>query len=313
MYKQLILISSLLILSIMAQADFNWQLDADYEELEHRFDSDADIKFETNDFKGTYYFSPVVVAQSPIREAAFLNKHSNIHLQYITDERSALKMVDDDRDNILVNADIRIAQTSFRVGGFIGSVDEAYTGYDYSALQLGLTFGWHIRDMSLLFVKLHAEKGENDKSSGKFDEQRSMFEVGYKQVISLRNSSLAFGGDFGFAHVREDLNVTDDYTSNEASLNGFITWYVTPKFGFGGELRSHAIYSYTYNQHTQSGRVRDVNMNGILAFTASYDVNEYIGFNTALGWGDGIRKRKSNRNNRTYDIHILTASIQARF
>ena len=313
MFKPFTVLFSLLVLSLTAQADFNVQLDTNYHEIEQRYQRDADSKTETYDVQGTYYFSPVIITQSPIREAAFLSQHSNISLQYIDVEQDKPTVVEHDRKDFVAGADIRIAESAFRLGGFIGSVDETFTTYDYSAITLGATFGWHIRNNSLLAFKIHTENGDTDKPLGKFDYTKNMFNVDYKHLLSLRDSSLSFGGGLGFAHVREDLELDDDYTSNELFFNAFVTWYVTPKFGFGGELTGDAIYSYTYNHNTESGRIHDSEVSATAAFTASYDMNEYIGFNAALGWGDGLRKKNSQRHDRSYDIHILTAGIQARF
>ena len=277
-----ILFSSLFILSAAVHADFNWQVDANYMSTENDYDINiANIDEEADGYgvQGKYYLSSVVVDQLPIREAAFLGKQSNVGIQYITAEQSKPKNVKDDRASIMLDADIRIGESAFRAGGFIGDIDEKFTGYDYSAIKLGGMFGWHIQDNSLLTFKLYTEIGDNDYSgSTTLDTVTSGFGVDYRQVLVIGSGHIAFGGGIEMETIVEERIIGDDFTDASVGINAFVTWYMTQKLGLGVKIDSYG-YAYDDDRPIVGGDAKGYE---VLELAASYDFNEVVGFNKYL-------------------------------
>ncbi|CAH0990348.1 hypothetical protein SIN8267_00440 [Sinobacterium norvegicum] len=287
MNKQFIPALALLVACGSAQADFNLQVDGYFGGVE--IDTDyTDIETENTGISAIYYLDSVSIDGKPIREAAFMGRQSKIGIGYMQDEITKPSYADFKSELYGVAADIRIGESPFRVGGGYGR----HTNGDYDGDVFDLTFGWHVAELGLLSFTYSNESGDY----GRVDVDQDLFSVGYKQIIKLNNSHLSVGGGASVGSVEEGLD--DDDLSQ---VNGFVKWYVTEKFGFGGQLIVDSV----------DGRYEDITTVQFVA-NASYDFNELIGVSVELGRGD-INYDETGYEEIEEDLFSYKLAAQVRF
>ena len=301
-----ILFSSLFILSAAAHADFNWQVDAAIGGSEIDYDSKVfkDTENDQIDVSGTYYIQTVNTENKPIREAAFMGRNSSVRIAYGTDNQSEPSSATDDDENMQVSADIRIGQSDFRVGGVIGSLkNDDGSSNDYSGTLVGVGFGWHIVENSLLGFELSSETG--DSGSNTTEVSATAFTVNYKQIIGLGDTNLSVGGELSSIATTNDYVVGSDQTDDTVVFTVFAKWYMTDQFGFGGKVSSS---STDFDDKGTS----DMDNNTMVAGLISYDFNELIGVSAEIGIGSGTTEYILG-DDLDYDASYWSLAAQMRF
>lgn len=153
---------------------------------------DVDIAGADNGYTlavdGTYYFAPVQVKGSPLNEAAFLNRSSNVN--------AAISYTDydfTDFTNINVGVEYFVPNTNFYVSGQINHVDTDFgddTGY---AAEVG-----YLPTAGLLVAVGLADTGEDTDATlrGKYVTQVANYDVNFEAgVVFADDEAYNLGAD----------------------------------------------------------------------------------------------------------------------
>lgn len=168
---------------------------------------------------GTYYFNPVQTRNSPLAEAAFLDRASNVNAQFNYDE-----VGDDEVTKYGVGAEYYVPNSDFYVSGNIARQDVEFSdGGDFDTTLYGAEIGYLPAPGLLIAAGL---KGyDNDYDDGVDPTLRAKYvtTLSNGKAINLE-AGAAFGDldEFNLAadyFIDKSLSVGADYYSNDLNDN----------------------------------------------------------------------------------------------
>lgn len=274
MFKKTALVAGVaLAISVTAQADYRWEVDAaaGRTNIDVDFD-DGDIdKFTVG---GSFYLDSVDTSKGPLGEAAFLDHASDISLRYVyTDADDIIEDLDGDEYNIsgryVTDSAGWIFEGSFQRNEPNNAEIDTYS----------LGFGKYLTDATTLTVTYaSADVDDGGDTDG--------YEASVEHLWHWSGGGFKLEGNAGL------INVEDNDDTNVINIAG--TWYITDNLG----LRFGTGYTETYNQEFLSTDV-----------SVEWFITEQIALSAMLGYAESDDDLFDDESS---EAEITSAAIGAR-
>lgn len=209
---------------------------------------DIDLPFADNGYKvavdGTYYFAPVQVKSSPLNEAAFLNRASNVNAAITHDDYDIV-----DVTTVQAGVEYFVPNSDFYVNGQVGYWDsEGEDDFTYKA-EVG-----YLPTAGLLVAAGLQDLGEDTDVTlrSKYVTKVSNYDVNFEAgVVFADDEAFNLGADvyldptlsvgLGYTEAGYDVNSLDDafnirakkFFSEQVSVEG--------KLAFGDDINTYGI------------------------------------------------------------------------
>lgn len=168
---------------------------------------------------GTYYFNPVQTRNSPLAEAAFLDRASNVSARYDYN-----KVGDDKVNNYGIGAEYYVPNSDFYVSGNVGRQDVKITDrHDFNTTTYGAEVGY--LPAPGLLVAVGVKGYDNDDKDGVDPTIRAKYVT---QLSNGKDLNLEAGAAFGDLDeynlaadyfIDKSLSVGADYYNNDLNDN----------------------------------------------------------------------------------------------
>jgi hypothetical protein len=210
--------------------------------------------------EGTYYFNPVQTRNSPLAEAAFLDRASNVSAHYNYDE-----VGDDDHHNYGVGVEYFVPNSDFYVSGQVGRDDLSFKhGNDFDTTTYGAEVGY--LPAPGLLIAAGVKGYDNDYNDGVDPTLRA------KYVTNLSNGNainLEAGAAFGDLdewnlaadyYIDKTLSLGVDYYDNDLNDNSEFginaRKFFTPQVSLEGRVGFGEVGNNDYNKFGIAAKYR---------------------------------------------------------
>jgi hypothetical protein len=209
---------------------------------------------------GTYYFNPVQTRNSPLAEAAYLDRASNVNAQYQYNE-----VGDDKVHNYGVGVEYFVPGSNFYVGGNVGRQDVKIDhGKDLDTTLYGAEVGYLPAPGFLVAVGL---KGyDNDKDDGVDPTIRAKYVT---QLSNGKDINLEAGAAFGDLDeynlaadyfIDKSFSIGADYYNNDLTDNNEFginaRKFFTPQVSLEGRVGFGEVGNNDYNRFGLAAKYR---------------------------------------------------------
>lgn len=225
MFKKTALIAGLgLALSVTAQADYRWQIDANAGRTNIDVGSD-DGDVDQFGVGGTFYFNEVDTSKGPLGEASFLDHSSYVAAGYVyTDLDDIVEDLDGDRYGINARYVLPLESIPLIFEGSWARETPDFSDIDYYSVG----FGAYLTDTTtVIFTYRTSDIDEtNSVDAGDID----AYELAVEHLWHLSSGAIKVNGQYGFIDV-DDSNINDGDDIDTWEIGS--TWYVNNTLGFG--------------------------------------------------------------------------------